>query len=93
MIVIPVKVNEKIYNSVVDDQGVQRFPGNAVLNLLFYHDKLDLNHIDSSYQQGGFSKTEYLEFMIALGYSVSGLASMDHFQDMDWTNPLWEEKK
>lgn len=100
-----VRVENVPYKTIIDPFGVQRFITNTVLDYMFYHDHdgnrindldnkkqrmLDLNALSAAYQQGKFSKRDYGEFMMSLGYSVSGFSELWAFQDWTIDNPLWE---
>jgi hypothetical protein len=91
--VITVKVGGKEYDTVIDEQGVQRFKENGVLKYLFDRGALDLNEIARIYHtKKPFSQRDYAELNMMLGYSVSGWCDLSAFQDMDVKNPLWENK-
>lgn len=93
------------YVTEIDANGVQRFIKNEVLDYMFYNDingnkiddmdcktprMLSMNAISIAYQHGKFSKRDYAEFIMALGYSVCGFAEYEEFQDWTINNPLWE---
>lgn len=90
--IIQVKVGEKTYDTMIDEAGVQRFIKNSLLCYLFEEDMIDLNQICFDYHHDKFSKIDYAEFMMALGYSVCGFAELSCFEDMEIENPLWEDK-
>jgi prolyl-tRNA editing enzyme YbaK/EbsC (Cys-tRNA(Pro) deacylase) len=88
-----VRVGEKFYPTFIDEDGVQRFEQNSVLCHLFQTGKLDLNQLAVDYHEKKFSKVDYAELNMMLGYSVSGFCDLSSFQDMRITNPLWRKKK
>jgi hypothetical protein len=102
---ITVKINSVPYETTIDNNGVQRFHRNSVLDYMFYHDHqgnkiddmdcksvrmLDLNQLSHAYQHGKFSKRDYAELLMATGYSVSGFSELSAFYDWEIDNPLWE---
>jgi hypothetical protein len=107
---ITIRVNGKPVETVIDEQGVQRFRQNSVLDYLFQeHMKLfdssnpqdreraegyglDLNKLAVDYHKGKFTKDDYGEIMMMLGYSVSGFCDLSAFQDWEIENPLWDEE-
>lgn len=90
--IIMVKVGGKEYPTYIDTEGVQRFFENSVISHLFETGRLDLNAIAVDFNQGKFTKLDYAEFNMMLGYSVSGWCELHNFQDMAVYNPLWETK-
>jgi hypothetical protein len=53
---------------------------------------VDLNKLSVDYQEkrGGFTKREYAEFNMQLGYSVCGFSELSLFQSYDIENPVWD---
>jgi hypothetical protein len=51
---------------------------------------LDLNKLALDYHRGKFTKEDYGEIMMMLGYSVSGFCDLNAFQDWEIENPLWK---
>lgn len=90
---IRITVGGKPYMTVIDATGIQRFP-KRFSGLLWDHGALDLNQIASWYRwQENVTedlKRGYAEFMMDLGYSVSGFAELSTFQDWSIDNPLWD---
>jgi hypothetical protein len=87
--VVAVKVGGKGYTTIFDENGVQRFRTNTVLDFLFQERRLDLNQLEMDYRQGRFNKRDYAEVKMALGYSVSRFADLSAFQDWCIENPVW----
>lgn len=87
--VVTVKVGGKEYETIFDENGVQRFRSNTVIDFLFETRRLDLNQLEMDYRNGKFDKRDYAEVKMALGYSVSGFADLSAFQDWDIENPVW----
>lgn len=77
------------YPTIIDDQGVQRFYKNEVVDHLFEAGRLDLNKLALEFRQGKFSLRHYAEFYMSLGYSVSGFMDLSAFSEMKIENPLW----
>lgn len=90
--IISVKIGDKEYPTYIDTQGTQRFFENSVIGHLFETRQIDLNTLARDYSNGKFSKLDYAEFNMMLGYSVSGWCELHNFQDMPVHNPLWDEK-
>lgn len=88
---IIVRVGGKEYQTFIDDKGVQRFKANSVLDYLSNFGIIDLNAICLDYHEGKFSKIDYAEFNMMLGYSVCGFCDLNEFEDMEIYNPLWEK--
>lgn len=99
--VIPVVIEGKLYETVIDDSGVQRFKSNTVLQYMFEHDTdgrpaamhkqmLNLNTLGVAYSQGKFDKRDYMEIVMQ-GYSVSGFCDLSMFWDWTISNPLWDD--
>lgn len=74
----PVRINGKIYPTIIDEHGVRRFPENTLFRWLVDSKTVDLNKLSIAVQSGKFSPTEWMEFNMGLGYSVSGLSNF-HF--------------
>lgn len=86
--VIPVKINGKVYETVISESGVQRFRSNSVLDYMFHHDSTgrELNmrdgrdihngmlHMDTLAVAHAQGKIDSREYMEFLmpGWSVSG---------------------
>lgn len=72
-------------NPLLQRYLVEREPGS-----LHYRIPYDLNRMGVDYAKNkAFSLREYLEAMIALGYSVSGLRELSTFRDLPFVTPLW----
>jgi len=91
--VIPVVVGGQTYDTVIDSEGNQRFVKDPILYALFQADCLDFGAIHRAYSQGKIPQRTYLEFNMAIGYSVGGLAELSSFQNLEIINPLWETTK
>lgn len=90
---IPVVIGGVEYESIIDENGVQRFEGNEVIRYLSDTGIIDLNQLYLDYRDGKFSQRDYLEFYISLGYSVTGIAELSMFKDIRIENPKWEEDR
>jgi hypothetical protein len=88
---ISVRFGPLSHQTIIDTDGVQRFEGNGVLQYLRRTGSLDLNALAAAYRSGAFSRRDYAEFNMMLGYSVDGFRSLPEFQDLDIENPLWED--
>jgi len=105
--VIRVQVGTRTFETIIDDYGVQRFRENGVLRVVcdrWYRDwddytshdcpePMGLNMLARMYYQEMFSQDDYLTFCTMLGYSVCGLAELSFFQDLEITNPLWDDQE
>ena len=87
--VITVKVGGKPYQTVIDDEGTQRFQVNKLFRHLQGSCRIDLNQLGIDYANGLFTQEEYLHFYMGIGYSVSGLSELSMFEDLEIENPLW----
>lgn len=90
---IIVKVSGIEYPTVIDEHGIQRFIKNRLFCHLVDSGQVNLNKLHIDYLHDKFSKREYAEFTMMLGYSVSGFAGLSSFQDMEIKNPLWEKEE
>ena len=86
--IIKIKIDRKIYHTIIDSKGVQRFPINKLYNHLWETGQINLNRLASDYYKGKFTKEEYMEFCRGLGYSVGGFQEI--FEDVKIENPLWK---
>lgn len=94
---IPVKIAGKEFQTFLDERGVQRFCGNAVIRRMIdsptmrdSHGPLSLNTLSEDFHRGMFSTEDWLDFMTSFGYSVSGLMGYSEFQHLPIENPLWD---
>ncbi len=90
---ITILVNGQPYETYIDEDGVQRFPMNTVIDHLHNTGKIDLNDLAMDYHHGRFSKDDYMKFNMDLGYSVCGFAELSSFEDYQILNPVWEEEE
>lgn len=90
--VIVVRVGGVEYETVIDQNGTQRFRANGLIRCLRDAGYTNLNTLAMAYGEKRFTQREYAEFNMALGYSVSGFAELSSFQDMLIENPLWNEE-
>jgi len=90
---IMVKVEGKKYETRIDLRGVQRFKENSVINFLVDKEIIDLNKLAIAFQEKEFTKRDFAEFNMMLGYSVCGFAELSFFEDYEIDNPLWNKKK
>ena len=88
--VVRVRVGGVYYDTIIDKQGVQRFHQNDVVRYLQDTEQLNLNQLALAYRIGKFSRRCYAEFMMSLGYSVSGFCELHAFQAMEIENPVWQ---
>lgn len=98
---IPVKIGGRVYQTFLDERGVQRFVTNSVINQIIDWDgdrslhgsgeDYILNRISIAYQEGQFSEEDMLDFYTSFGYSVSGLVSLSYFEHLPVENPLWDK--
>ena len=50
----------------------------------------NLNNMYEKYIKGDFTFDEWLDFMLNIGYSVSGFADLHDFSHLEIVNPVWE---
>ena len=78
------------FQTIIDKEGVQRFPQNRIVRALLDTGKLDLNDIWAMADAGSFSRKELMTFYMDLGYSICGFA--DVFAKAEIINPLWADE-
>lgn len=92
--VIVVWVNGKDYDTHIIN-GVQRFHQNKLNRYLVDSKTVNLNQLCSAWQLGHCDSTEYIEFIMGLGYSVDGLCGVlySHEETENWhvINSLWDD--
>lgn len=88
---IIVKVGGIECPTVIDEHGTQRFIKNKLLCHLVNSGQVNLNRLHIDYLHDKFSKREYAEFFMSVGFSVSGFADIEVFRDIEIENPLWEK--
>lgn len=87
--IITIKVDNRLYSTIIDDNGIQRFIANNVLvYLLSNSPAVILNDIALEYQYGKITKQSYQEFHMLIGYSVCGF--QDLWPDANIENSAWE---
>ncbi len=85
---IKIQVDGKDYNTIIDENGIQRFIKNAIICHLIETENIDLNLLSIDYQKGKFTDIEYMEFYMGMGYSVCGFSEIFHNASIE--NPLWK---
>jgi hypothetical protein len=50
-----------------------------------------MNELAMRYHRGEFTVRDYAEANIFIGYSVSGFCNLSAFEDMEISNPLWDD--
>ena len=104
--VIPVTVDGKVYETIIDERGVQRFPSNSVFDYMFNHasDGRALNMTDGRDIHNNMlslttlilafkrGEIEKRDFMEfrMSGYSVSGFCDLNEFAGTVVENPIWD---
>lgn len=89
---ITVKVGGKEYLTIIDKNGTQRFKENKLLRHLVDSEMIDLNKLADHYQNKKcFTKREYAEFYMQIGYSVCGFSELSLFESYNIENPVWDE--
>jgi hypothetical protein len=82
------------YTSEIID-GVQRFvenPENHMVKMLTeYGGSFDVNQMARKYQRGEFSRRDYAEMHVSIGYSVAGFSGLSFASGMLILNPVWGE--
>ncbi len=95
-----VRINGKIYDTVIDEHGTQRFVINGPVNALVDHSlamlqrgqkSYSLNEIAQDFADGKWSLEEQIEFYTMFGYSVFGFSTLSFTVDVEIVNPLWEK--
>jgi hypothetical protein len=99
--IIEVIVDGKKYNTIIDNEGIQRFIKNEVIRKIIdshmtpagniIPGMLNLSKIAELYQLGKIPLKDYLEFYILKGSSVTMIAEMEAFKTLEIINPLWEK--
>lgn len=84
---IIVKVNGKPYETHIV-KGVQRFKVNKLCRFLVDSGMVSLNTLAIAYANKNFTKREYMEFKMAIGYLVSGFEELSFNAKIE--NPLWK---
>jgi hypothetical protein len=102
----PVKIGDRTFDTVIDEQGVQRFVHSTIIESILDHSgaafnewlKTDrtspepwsLNVLAEEYSLGKHSLDEMLTFYTSTHYSVGGFADLSYFSGLDIRNPVWE---
>lgn len=99
--IITVIVDSRLYETYIDESGVQRFREDSTHPLWdrWCGDETtrlgrgteDLNDLIMAYHRGEFDQRTYMEFNMSLGYSVCGFLELSSFDDLVLLNPLWDE--
>ena len=90
-----VRVGGVEYDSIIDPSGRERFvenPEHRLVKMLAPPDGTgtdDMNSMRFRFINGEFSRREYAEFHMAIGYSLSGFMELSPFfcWEIDTTNP------
>jgi hypothetical protein len=88
--VIWILVEGRRRKTVIDAEGVQRFPRNKLMCYLYDRHPGQMNDLWIAYQNGGPGAPtfeELMRFHMQIGYSVCGFA--DVFPKASIFNPLW----
>lgn len=89
--IITIKVDNHLYGTIIDNNGIQRFIANDVLVYLLSNSPTAiLNDIALEYQYGKITKQSYQEFHMLIGYSVCGF--QDLWPDVNIENPMWDSQ-
>lgn len=78
------------FQTVLDENGRQRFPANPIVRTLLDTGKLSLNDIWAMHDSGMFSRRHMMTFYMDLGYTVDGFAEL--FSKAEIVNPLWPDE-
>ena len=87
--IVIIKIGGKEYNTIIDSEGVQRFPTNKLFRHLVDEGMVNLNSLAVAYTRGLFSQEEFMMFCMGLGYSVSGFSDLSFFEELEIENLLW----
>lgn len=93
---IKVKIGKKSYKTHIDEHGVQRFKANSLIRWLVDSKRIDLNDIALHFatsKNAPFTKRDYAEFNMMLGYSVCGFADLSFFNIYNIENPCWDKEE
>lgn len=106
---VEVSLEGKIYDTIIDSDGVQRFRKNTVLDYMFRHDAngRQLNMVDGRDIHNGMLNLNTLALAFhqgkidkrdyceisMSGYSVSGFCDLHHFGNWHLQNPVWGDTK
>lgn len=61
---------------VVDERGTHRFLENSIVRYLLDEGPFDMNSLSRLHAMGTFSRDEYEQFTMLIGYSVSGFGEL-----------------
>lgn len=99
---ICVLVNGQPVDTIVDDNGTQRFIENEVVGWLFDSGQLDMEKMFLAFSRGHqFSLDSYMEFYMSLGYTLGGFEEVfgegstiaeQTGQPVEILNPVWERE-
>lgn len=96
---VKIKINGREFETIIDENGTQRFPNNNLVRHLVDSKQIDLNNLCIDYQKGKFTLEEYQEFYRGLGYYVcgfdeifgwSGSCNIEEAKRVEIENPLWD---
>jgi len=89
--VIMVRINGKVIETTIDDDGIQRLPCRPLAQYLLNKSALTLNDLGEMVGFGMFPVDDLRWLYQNIGYSVSGYA--DIWPDDEIENPLGHEEK
>lgn len=99
--IIKVTVGGVEYDTVIDENNVQRFVENPehflvkqipmIWDAYLKRNIENMNEMRVRYARGDFSQRDYAEMNMAIGYSVGGFAELSSFEDLEIINPCWED--
>lgn len=101
-----VTINNQLYDTVIEENGVQRFVGNKIVEKYVLEnivradrqrmagkpmDLYDLNELELDFRNNLFTLDEMIQFSALHRYSVAGLCDLDFMENVEIYNPLWED--
>ena len=87
---ILIKIGDREYITVIDEDGRQKFPENRIVLWLqvMLQDKAGMNEIVGMYRLNMFTLDELMHFYMDIGYTVEGFRELSFFEDLKIENPL-----
>jgi len=77
-------VNEKKFETFKDEEGVERFKPNNLLQKIRIRFDLQISELIKLVELGAITKMELLDYYAGMGFTISGVQELSFFEDYEF---------
>ena len=79
-----IKINEKVYETLIDNEGTERFKPNNLLFKIQISLDIQISELVKLFDLESITLMDLLDYYTGIGYSVSGVEELSFFEDYEF---------